>query len=630
MSAETTDRDSSCEGHTIIISNALTKDFVGRGFEHMTVHVGRDEANRIIGTPENGWNGSLSVFLKQAVEAQKRGRNVTIIAAEDQHDESDPGQAPELIRYGVHSVRGTEGGRIVEPIQDIYDAGNVERLDLTSLAIPLFALRDAVRKSTGIDILSDQEHLDLLRWVVVGTHTNIRVFNAADVIRNQLGCQNVVVCPHLTASSNLAEHRAALQTWFPSRLVRVMQSVRETSVFAGIDPPPVELVSWTESCEIQPCEIAENLNVDQRAIIETMFMGYDSVVLKTLKGGFSGSLLFMAEGVKGGSRSTPVVIKVDRHLQIKREIDGYLKVKDYLGMHVPAISDPVSMGEYTGVKIDFAALKGAPSTFQGLFEKENTFEGVGQLEERLSEILGTLVGKLYGNTMRAGVCKPFERMGLAHPQQRKWLRENIGHIVGGSSEGEAGSEIIQDFDQLADMDVGLDTDFCVVHGDLNFANAMSDIRGNDWCIDWTHAKEEMVEIDFAKMENEIKFTMSKDFTEEDLPNLALFENFLMAQMSLPEIGSLPDDLAFVKEDIRFAKAYRLVKIVRDKYLGCIKNMENVELRYKTALLKYSVHTLSFDRRRGKGECDLPALKYALYSTSLLVKQLKELYGAKQD
>jgi hypothetical protein len=624
------------EPHTVIVSNALTNDFVGRGFEHMTVHVGRAEADRVIGTPENDWNGSLSIFLKRAVDAQRRGKNVTIIGAEDQHDESDPLQAPELIRYGVHSVKGTEGGRVAAPVREIYERGNVEQLDLTSLAIPLFALRDAVKKATGIDIFTDREHLDLLKWVVVGTHTNIRVFNTADVLRNQLGCHNVVVCPHLTASSNLAEHNAALKTWFPSRLVRVMQSVGETCNFAGIEEPPIDLVSWTESCEIQPKEVAEKLNPDQRAILETIFMGYDSVVLKTLKGGFSGSLLFMGEGIKQGAKSTPVVVKVDKHLQIKREIDGYSRVKDYLGMHVPAISDPVSMGEYTGVKIDFAALKGAPSTFQALFEKDKSGDETGDLEERLGEVLKTLTGSLYENTMRPASYKPFKQSGLDNPQQQVWLRQNMDYIVDGSSEsdiidlgnGVVIDNFVQDFDQLKALDRPVTGDFCAVHGDLNFANVMTDQRGNDMYIDWTHAKVDMAEIDFAKMENEIKFTMSKDFTDEDMPQLAMFEDFLMDHLTLPDIDSLPENLDFVKNDVRFAKAYKLVLIVRDRYLTCLRNTEDAEVSYKTVLLRYATHTLSFDQRRGKGECDLPALKYALYSTSLLVKQLKEIYGSR--
>lgn len=623
------------EVHTVIISNALSNDFVGSGFEHMPVHVGGDESARIIGTQKNNWKGPLSLFLKQAVDAQNDGQNVTIIAADDRHDKDDPVQALELIRYGDHCIKGTEGAEIFEPIQDIYDAGRVEKLDLTSLAIPIFTLRDAVKKSTGIDILSDQEYLQSLNWVVVGTHTNIRVFQVADMLRNLLGYQNVVVCPHLVASSNIVEQKAALNQWLPSRLVRVAQSVKEVCNFARINPPSTELIRWTESCEIQPKETAEKLNSDQRSILETMFMGYDSVILKTLKGGFSGSLLFMCEGIKGGSRSTPVVVKVDKHIQIKKEVDGYSKVKDYLGMQVPAISDPVSMGAYTGVKIDFAALKGSPSTFQALFEAEQTKEGVDELENRLSEILSSLVRKLYGNTMRCSACNPFDRLGLANQQQTKWLRENMEQIVNRSSvsdvidlgNGVCVDNFVEDFDLLGAMDLNVESDFCMVHGDLNFANAMSDKRGNDWYIDWTHAKEEIVEIDFAKMENEIKFTMSKDFTDEDMSKLALFEDFLMDQVCLPEIDLLPENLNFVKKDVRFSKAYSLVKVVRTKYLECLKTAENMEARYKTALLKYSIHTLSFDKRRGRGECDLPALKYALYSTSLLVKQLKKLYGS---
>jgi len=43
--------------------------------------------------------------------------------------------------------------------------------------------------------------------------------------------------------------------------------------------------------------------------------------------------------------------------------------------------------------------------------------------------------------------------------------------------------------------------------------------------------------------------------------------------------------------------------------------------YRVALLRYAMHTLSFDKRSGRGECELPQLTHALYSVESLVLDL---------
>jgi hypothetical protein len=131
------------------------------------------------------------------------------------------------------------------------------------------------------------------------------------------------------------------------------------------------------------------------------------------------------------------------------------------------------------------------------------------------------------------------------------------------------------------------------------------------------------------MENDIKFVMMKNFTEADLPKLATFEKFLLLQIVLPPLEALPAELDFVRTDPRFQKMYRFVCRLRAAYID-VKGEGKIDANalriYQTALLRYSTHTLSFDKNRGRGECDLPALKYALLSTSLLVENLTNAYA----
>ena len=117
----------------------------------------------------------------------------------------------------------------------------------------------------------------------------------------------------------------------------------------------------------------------------------------------------------------PVVIKIDKHSQIMKEVGGYEVVKSILGNNVPTVSAPVSMGDLTGVKIDLASLKGAPRTFQSMFEEGSDLAGLVDLFE---DILSTLGSKLYANTSRTNKFNPIKQFGLNSADQKKWLREN--------------------------------------------------------------------------------------------------------------------------------------------------------------------------------------------------------------
>jgi ADP-ribose pyrophosphatase len=123
-------------------------------------------------------------------------------------------------------------------------------------------------------------------------------------------------------------------------------------------------------------------------------------------------------------------------------------------------------------------------------------------------------------------------------------------------------------------------------------------------------------MDFAKLENDIKFVVSSHFDLDDLARLEKFEEYLLSHRMPAEAGSLPDGLKFAKWDLRFRKILDSVRKIRET---CFSLKEGEDwLVYRTALLKYALHTLSFDKRRDQGECDLPQLLYALISIDGLV------------
>jgi len=75
-------------------------------------------------------------------------------------------------------------------------------------------------------------------------------------------------------------------------------------------------------------------------------------------------------------------------------------------------------------------------------------------------------------------------------------------------------------------------------------------------------------------------------------------------------------MKFAELDLRYRKILDAVRKIRETCFS-LKNDDDW-LIYRTALLKYALHTLSFDARRNQGECDPTQLLHALYSLESLV------------
>jgi ADP-ribose pyrophosphatase len=166
---------------------------------------------------------------------------------------------------------------------------------------------------------------------------------------------------------------------------------------------------------------------------------------------------------------------------------------------------------------------------------------------------------------------------------------------------------------------GLESEVCLAHGDLNYANVICDEGDNIWFIDWTHCDEHPVELDFAKLENDVKFVISESFDFDDLPRMRKFEEYLLAHRLPADSNSLPDNLKFAKWDLRFRKMLGAVRKIRK---ACFSLKPDDDwLVYRIALLRYALHTLSFDKRRDRGECEPHQLLAAYYSVEGLAFNL---------
>jgi ADP-ribose pyrophosphatase len=490
--------------------------------------------------------------------------------------------------------------------------------------IPWRTLMESVKSLTGIDPASASARAADVRFLVVGCHTDQRVLAIASFLREVLGFSDVAVSSHLVGSATQEAHLATLRHYLPAIGVRVLLDLEETAEY--VDIASDELARFNaRPCEIQPVEALEAMNDHQRRIVELLCLHWTKAHLRPLAGGYSGSLLFLADGWKGDARTEPMVLKIDALQQMRRELDGYYQVKDFFGKNVPTFGYPVTQGEALGVGMDLAAMEGSPETLQDTFEEAEDDESVSHFMLRLDKALSLLSEKLYRNTSETSWVVPYRAFGLHAEAQLDYLRRNTT-IISQYLEDEGFSEADVNSEQLAKVirlvaanEDGVDSELCLVHGDLNFANVICDEGNNVWFIDWTHCGTTPIELDFAKLESDVKFVMTKTFDVEDLPRLRAFEEYLLAHRIPADVDGLPDTLKFAKWDLRFRKILEAVRRIRT---ACFALKEGDDwLVYRIALLRYAMHTLSFDKRRQRGECDLPQLVHALYSVEGLTFDL---------
>ncbi len=577
---------------TVIIADGLTNAYLGEDafFEALKTHVGARVRARLLGEGSESGTGPLCAFLSAA------GSNKEVVTA--------------LITD--RSEEGTADEKKVPPSLESF-SGKAVAISADAGAIPAQALTELIGEAKDARIL------------IVGTHTERRIFALAVFLKSVVGVKQVAVCSHLLGSSSQEAHLAAFRHNFLVAGVDVLLDLAEAIGFVGLPPGSVAGADKATPCSISPGEIRDAIAIDQRRIVELLCMHWNSAELRPLAGGFSGSLLFIAKGQKGSAKTEPVVLKIDAFSQMRRELDGYYRVKDFLGKNVPTFGFPVALGDQIGVAMELAAMEGSPETLQDNFESADSERVLDQFNRRFDKTLDLLVGKLYGNTRFSSFVVPYRQLGLHTQLQQEWLQGNAEYVLGYLKEAGA-PDLNIDPEQLRNVlkvvagnEDGLDSEACLVHGDLNLANVICDDGDNVWYIDWTHCGISPVELDFAKVENDLKFVMSKDFDVEDLPRLRKFEEFLLAHQIPPDVDELPDTLKFAKWDLRFRKILGAVRKLRQ---ACFELKAGDEwLVYQIALLRYSLHTLSFDKRRDRGECDPTQLAYALCSVESLLYEL---------
>jgi thiamine kinase-like enzyme len=593
------------EVRSIVIADGLTKNVLSPDHPHRAAHenVGDREIERLFGKGKRYGEGPLPTFLRAVAEGvSARVCGLVLLAPLDSHESDRAASA---------------GASFVETIADLSEHAIV--VPTKDGVIPADLLLEAFR---NLGVCGDE--LTDTQFLIVGCHTDRRILGLASFLRNVLECEHVAVSPHLVGSATQEAHFAALRHTLPAAGIEVLLDLEDTAEYVGLKPEQFSAFGC-RPVSIEPPEALEALGDAGRHIVELLCLNWTRARLRPLAGGFSGSLLFLADGWKGAARTEPLVIKIDAFAQMRRELNGYHQVKDFFGKHVPTFGYPVWRGESIGVGMDLAAMEGRPQTLQDTFEQADGEESLEVFLRRLDKSLALLSDKLYGNTKDASWVVPYRAFELHTEQQAIWMRENAELIL--SYLDEAGADVPKvnpaQIGKLLRLisanEDGVDSEICLGHGDLNLANIICDEGDNIWFIDWTHSGQAPLELDFAKLESDAKFVMNKEFDLDDLSRLRKLEEYLLSHRIPADAANLPEDLKFVKWDLRYRKILDSVSRIRR---ACFELKEQDGwLVYRVALLRYALHTLSFDKRRDLGECEPSQLMHALYSVEGLVFDL---------
>ncbi len=612
--------------HTIIIGQGLTNEYLSTDskFQTSRFHVGGQEASRLLGNGTTAYDGALTVFLQQAASASIKDEKLSVLLFRNTEYEAK-NTASKISSPIEKDFYGHRGDHFIEPLTRETLSG-AEIVDIPHQMFPLENFRKIIENVTGIDPVLQSSDKDNCRFFLVGSHTEKSILNTALLLKNVLGYQEVATCTHLIGSVSHSAHFSTIQHNLLSANVNVFTDLNETVEYLKLDPAPFTDFKKL-SCEIQleTKYFSKPLGAVEQKVIEFLCMHWTKTKLKKMSGGFSGSGLFLANGWKDSSSTEPMVLKLDNFMQMRKEIQGYSMVKDFLGKHLPAFNDPVTIGDYTGISMELATMEGSPETMHDFFDSVQTEDDMKKFLSRFTRVLDLMKTKLYQNTLKTKMVAPYRNLGLNSERRQKRLNDNAGIILNYAKQDSVDDvgidiDMVKNaFNLIVKNEDAIESTVCLTHGDFNYQNIICDNADNIWIIDWINCDLQPVEKDFAKLENDMKYVISKDFDYDELARLRTLEDYLLSHQLPGTIKNLPDTLKFVKWDLRFRKIFEGVRRIRETCFSI--NYKEDWIIYKVALLRYALQTLTFDKRRGIGDCDAPQLLHVLYSFQVLVLQL---------
>jgi len=581
-------------GRAVLFTQCLQADFVAPLGPHdplpNALHVGRDEALRLLGpSPTHGAVAQIMAWARL-----QRSDDLTVIHVRDWHAGSGPEHHFE--HFGPHCLAGEPGAAFVFDLPDdgsepVVDSQGLSDFEGTNLA----ALLDGVRAAGGGAPL---------RAGVIGVWTEAKVtFLLYDLLTRGYAAE-LATCSALVASASRLQHFNALEQLRKLLGVRVFDSLGEFTEWlvpggAVLAPEATVAEERRTYCPVVDVEGGDAPTGDDRDILGFLYRDSARLHLRPLSGGFSGARVYQVESRDAlGHEQSPSVLKLGKRGLIGRERAAFERVEAVLGNSAPRIQGFADVGVRAGLKYAYAAMgRGAVRTFKSLY-------GGGAGQDRIDAVLDEVFGVILG---RFTAAAQYERLPLFEyytfaPRYGDGVRQRAAELLGAGAAaddewvfpgGLRTGNPANFYGQLLPDLLQRDTEYhfvSYVHGDLNGANILVDSHDNVWLIDFFHAHRGHVVRDLAKFENDRQYVFTAVEDEGE------FVQALAVTEALAAVADLRAPLQPVPSGVTAPALRRLwdtLATVR-RHVAAVVRTERNPVHYRVALLRYAVHTLSFD------------------------------------
>lgn len=592
----------------VLVTQCIQRDFVDVLGDEQPVpgplHVGHREARRLLGDDPS--DGPMATFMRWAHE--QPDDRLRIVHIRDHHDAQDPSQRAHLARFGDHCLRGSRGAELVAGVEALVARPSVRLVD--AIGLNDFEGKTGESLRAALDEARGDSPDGALRVGVIGVWTDAKVTFLLYDLHSRAHVMQLGTCSALTASASRAQHLNALDQLERLLDVRVEHSI---GAFASwligerIDAGAVErdralrtpgsLVRLSYD-GTPPASLADPSS-DDSTLVAYLFRECRSASLKPLSGGFSGAIVLIAESEDAfGHRQAPSVVKLGPRRDIGYERVSLERVESVLGNAAPSVIEFADRNERGAVRFRYASMSssdvGKVSSFQKLYAS-----GVeqGEVDRILEAALGDALGRLYA----AATLEPIDIL-KEYEFDPKWAPSIEKHVASLTSAAQATQNTleIKGFGRTSNVARFYDTTLpnlegargarhpvSFVHGDLNGQNVIVDGRGNVWIIDFGRLRRGHALRDFAKLENDVLYVMTKIDGATCEQARAMVDALIDRDVAMP-LGDPPAsvrDAALVRAWSTIAKVRALAKPIA----------EQADANgYRVALLRFAAHTLSFD------------------------------------
>lgn len=611
---------------SILITQCLQHDFVAPLGPHEplpnALHVGHQEATRLLGaTPSSG-------PLAQLMQWTRAQDELVVLHIRDWHDPEDPAQRAHLERFGPHCLQDTLGARLVLGLDEEVTQRDAEQfIDSTTLndfmGTELAAQLDACLERVGHDASQ-------VRVGVIGVWTEAKVSFLCYELATRYGIDALATCSALTASASRTQHFNALSQLSKILGVQVFDSVGDFAEWLAPGAHGLRAVHPEQRMRPEFSGDVEELTEAQLNVMAYLYRDAARLELDVLGGGFSGALVCRVRAWDApGHELSSTVLKLGDRTLIGAERRAFEQVEAILGNDAPSVLGFADFGECAGIKYAYAAMgQGEVRTFKQLYES-------GLEQARVDAILDDTFARILG---RFYAVSHYERLPLFEyytfsSRYAGGVRERIAGLVGEEMAGQATLYVegikamnVADFyehelDGL--MRRGHAGEFhhvAYVHGDLNGANILLDGRDNVWLIDFFHAHRGHIVRDVAKFENDLLYIFTP------ISGAAEFAQAMRISVALCAVQDLRAPLGACPEGVvapPLTRAWNTLCTLR-RHVARLCQSERAPEHLHVALLRYAVHTLSFD------ESSEWQRKWALVSAGLHAQKLVAAARANTD